>query len=133
MHDSSVTFPNIEGIRLTTQENSRINVWADAPSAASIQKLLEWLPVKWKLGFYDKFYPSMTDPGAYVSVLRKEEVFIYKLGNHGWSSDWLKQSRELIAAWMHMNLHCDGSTSYTIEDAIFQIDQDKNLQRLFSF
>jgi hypothetical protein len=66
--------------------------------------LLVWLPRGFELGFYDQYYPSMSDPGAYVSIQRKEIVFAYKLANHGWSSDWLKQSPELLAAWMMLNM-----------------------------
>jgi len=66
--------------------------------------LLAWLPRGFELGFYDQYYPSMSDPGAYVGVQRKDSAYIYKLGNHGWSSDWSQQSPELLAAWMMLNM-----------------------------
>lgn len=62
--------------------------------------LLAWLPEAFELRFYDRFYPSVSDPGAYVSLRRKGRAFVCRLANHGWSSDWLHQSPELLAAWM---------------------------------
>lgn len=66
--------------------------------------VLAWLPPGFQLGFYDQHYPSMSDPGAYVDIQRNDRAYIYKLANHGWSSDWLKQSAELLAAWMALNM-----------------------------
>ncbi len=66
--------------------------------------LLQWLPPNYKLQFYDQYYPSMSDPGAYVTVFRKDNLFIYKLGNHGWSGEWSRQSVELLASWLFLNL-----------------------------
>ncbi|KRB03212.1 hypothetical protein [Lysobacter sp. Root690] len=62
--------------------------------------LLAWLPEAYELRFYDQFYPSVSDPGAYVSVRRKGRGFVYQLANHGWSSAWSHQSPQLLAAWM---------------------------------
>jgi len=76
----------------------------DGVTEASFTELLRWLPPSYELQFYDQYYPSMSDPGAYVSVQRKENHFIYKLGNHGWSSDWSAQSPELLAAWLLLNM-----------------------------
>ncbi|QWF17695.1 hypothetical protein [Lysobacter capsici] len=62
--------------------------------------LLTWLPEACELRFYDRFYPSVSDPGAYVSVRREGRGFVHQLANHGWSSGWSQQSPELLAAWM---------------------------------
>lgn len=58
--------------------------------------LLTWLPEACELRFYDRFYPSVSDPGAYVSVRREGRGFVHQLANHGWS----QQSPKLLAAWM---------------------------------
>ena len=63
--------------------------------AADFIALLRWLPRGLELGFYDQYYLSMSDPGAYAEIQRNDSMYVYMLGNHGWSSDWAKQSPEL--------------------------------------
>jgi hypothetical protein len=65
--------------------------------------MLLWLPPKYELSFFDQYYPSMSDPGAYVSVQRKDDLLMYKLANHGWSGEWRRQSPEFIAAYLVLN------------------------------
>lgn len=65
--------------------------------------LIEWLPHDCELNFYDRFYPSNSDPGAYISFCKRFGVLTYRMGNHGWSSETEKQSAELLAAWLHLN------------------------------
>jgi hypothetical protein len=66
------------------------------------------LPPDRELGFYDPFYPSMSDPGAYISVRQQSDCYVYFFGNHGWSSGWQKQSREFLSHYLKLCLpaHC---------------------------
>tara|TARA_Y100001978_G_C23645455_1_gene410520 strand:- start:691 stop:1140 length:450 start_codon:yes stop_codon:yes gene_type:complete len=55
-----------------------------------LQGLIRFLSKKnIDFAIYDEFYPSMSDPGAYISYsnLEKENTTKWKmtLGNHGWS------------------------------------------------
>jgi hypothetical protein len=66
--------------------------------------LLHWLPRGYGLHFYDQYYPTISDPGAYVEVQRNAEFLLYMVANHGWSSNWSRQSGELLAAWLALNM-----------------------------
>jgi hypothetical protein len=96
--------PNIQHLVASQSKDSLDFAVAAEASSCDFIALLAWLPRGFELGFYDQYYPSMSDPGAYVDIQRNESAYIYTLGNHGWSVDWSKQSPELLAAWMVLNL-----------------------------
>lgn len=100
--------PNIDHLGVSQTNDSYEFVLSDGASWDSFLALLLWLPEGFELFFYDQYYPSMSDPGAYVSIQRREGIFIYMLGNHGWSGEWLKQSPELLAAWLALNMRKKG-------------------------
>ncbi len=56
------------------------------------------------LGFYDPYYPSPSDPGAYVGVRQFEGRYVYSYGNHGWHSGWERQSREFLTQYLALCL-----------------------------
>ncbi|MTI38415.1 hypothetical protein E1140_02805 [Fulvivirga lutimaris] len=41
-----------------------------------------------QLFFFDHFFPQISDPGAYVDIQKYRDKLIYRLGNHGWRTDW---------------------------------------------
>jgi len=108
--------PEFEGLSAGRTKPDVISVRLSSPSRASFLALLRWLPEGWDLEFYDQYYPSMSDPGAYVSVQRSGDLYVYWLGNHGWSADWQKQSPELLAAWMHLNTEPAGPFSTALKE-----------------
>jgi hypothetical protein len=61
-----------------------------------------------ELCFYDPFYPSISDPGAYISVRQRNNLYAYLFGNHGWISRWQKQSVEFLSHYLKLCLpeHC---------------------------
>lgn len=73
------------------------------PTHATFLTLLHVLPRGHELQFFDRYFPSASDPGAFVSIQRKADRFMYCVGNHGWSTGWHAQSAELLAAWMELN------------------------------
>lgn len=92
--------PDIEHLTTTAGESVlEFSVSIEAGHETFLS-LFAWLPEAYELRFYDRFYPSVSDPGAYVSVRRNGCGFVYQLANHGWSSAWSHQSPELLAAWM---------------------------------
>jgi hypothetical protein len=98
-----MNLPKISGLLLSLSGNkAKIEVAASCGKAELIE-LLRWLPWKHQLSFFDHFYPSNSEPGAYVFVQRNEGLCIYMLGNHGWSSEWRKQSPEFLAAYIFLN------------------------------
>ena len=97
--------PLIEGIRLAEESEDGL-VLAVGPEAGTPQfmRLLFWLPGGHELEFLDQYFPSPTDPGGYVDIQRKGDWFLYRVGNHGWTTGWLSQSPQLLSAMMVLNL-----------------------------
>ena len=52
----------------------------------TLNLLFEKLPEHLEIFFFDHFHPTISDPGAYVSVRQLNGEFYYWLGNHGWTS-----------------------------------------------
>lgn len=100
--------PKIDHLPVSNSADAYKFVCSEEVSRADFLTLLNWLPYGFELHFYDQYYPSMSDPGAYVTVQRREDIFIHMLGNHGWSSDWMKQSPELLATWLMLNMEKKG-------------------------
>ena len=76
------------------------------------------MPEGLELSFYDRFYPSMSDPGAFVRVQRRGDVLVHMFSNHGWASDWAKHSAELLAAWIMINLDAAGPQSSPMRELV---------------
>jgi hypothetical protein len=114
MHDAPL--PVIEGLTALRSSPHLITVSLTYPTRGSFLSLLQWLPELWELNFYDQFFPSPTDPGAYVSVQRSGDAFWYMMGNHAWREKWRRQSPELLSAWMHLNLESKDSNSQVLKE-----------------
>jgi len=84
--------------------------------------LLENLPEYYVLIFYDQYYPSRTDPGAYVFVQRTDNDFAVDMGNHGWSTRWQPQSKQMLASLLKLNI---GAKDPYI-DKIYQVKIEKS-------
>ena len=54
----------------------------------SIRMLVRNVPPKTRIMFYDRDYPSPSDPGAYVSFMGIDGKYIMQRANHGWSNSW---------------------------------------------
>ena len=68
------------------------------------EQIIAGLPSDRQLTFFDPFYPSRSDPGAYVSIRQSSGLYGYMLGNHGWSTGWLNQSKELLTKYLDLCL-----------------------------
>jgi hypothetical protein len=94
----------------------------DRATLGSFVALLGWLPETCRLKFFDRFYPSASDPGAYVSVQKLHGALVCNLGNHGWSRGWRNESAASIAASIEANRRDSGEgveklSSLTIDRA----------------
>lgn len=67
-------------------------------------RLVSQLPPDRELSFHDPYYPSPSDPGAYVTVRQNGGCFIYSFGNHGWHKGWERQSKEFLASYLALCL-----------------------------
>jgi hypothetical protein len=54
----------------------------------TILQLVDEIPPELEVVFYDKDFPSRSDPGAYVTFRRFNSQYIMQRGNHGWSTNW---------------------------------------------
>ena len=54
----------------------------------TFRQLIRNVPPQTKVMFYDKSFPSPSDPGAYVSFMRFNDQYIINRSNQGWSSKW---------------------------------------------
>lgn len=100
--------PKIDHLTVSGSADGYRFVFSKEVSRKDFITLLNWLPYGFDINFYDQYYPSMSDPGAYVTVQRRDDIFIYMLGNHGWSIEWMKQSQELLAAWLMLSIEKKG-------------------------
>ncbi|THF66721.1 hypothetical protein E7T06_20695 [Deinococcus sp. Arct2-2] len=58
----------------------------------------------WQLSFFAADHPSPTDPGGYVEVQHTApEVLLRKVANSGWSSYWVRVTREDLQAELYRN------------------------------
>jgi len=54
----------------------------------TLRQLIQNIPPQTKVMFFDKSFPSPSDPGAYVSFMRVNNQYVANRSNHGWSSKW---------------------------------------------
>ena len=106
---------------IPTKECFNINTHHNA-SQRDLEELLENLPEYYVLIFYDQYYPSRTDPGAYVFVQRTDNDFAVDMGNHGWSTRWQPQSKQMLASLLKLNI---GAKDPYI-DKIYQVKIEKS-------
>ena len=52
---------------------------------ADYQHLLASLPEDQMLSFFDRDHPSVSDPGAEITVFRLGDAYFTRARNHGWS------------------------------------------------
>lgn len=96
----SIVYPHdIEGVQVQNNEIIIVN-----KSISTIYNLFLKLPKNQEIMFFDFYHPKWSDPGAYVTVRKEKDNFIYKLGNHGWSSDWFNITSKRITRYLHKNI-----------------------------
>lgn len=69
----------------------------------NISLFLDTFPDDFQFSFFDKFYPQISDPGAYVTIQSNDGNFIYQLGNHGWSSEWKAIIKDELVDYIYKN------------------------------
>ena len=66
----------------------------------TITRLLGEIPPEAEFMFYDRDYPSPSDPGAFVSVKQVNDQYTIKRANHGWSDGWEPIRLESLAGYL---------------------------------
>lgn len=66
----------------------------------TLQQLVREIPAQTAVMFYDKDYPSPSDPGAYVSFMRVNNEYLIQRGNHGWINKWVPMGAEKLENYL---------------------------------
>jgi hypothetical protein len=66
-----------------------------------IRMLVEGLPPRWALQFFDPNYPSKSDPGAYVRVMRQGTRYRLRHSNHGWTGRWQQKTLAEVVDYIY--------------------------------
>lgn len=101
-----IELPRIAGLKIGKLQGSDAEIVVGPETGETeFLRLLLWLPHAHELSFYDQYFQGTpNDPGAYVSVQRRDDLFQYRMANHGWFRDWSYRSPEQLAALMALNL-----------------------------
>jgi len=93
----------IPGVSLCEKSGVRYIHLSQNTTLESIKSLLQLLKIN-KIPFqvYDKLYPSMSDPGAYLSYSQEKNMspdcWSMTLGNHGWTGGIYTIDENIIAS-----------------------------------
>ena len=78
----------------------------------TMRQIVDEIPPQITVGFYDKNYPSPSDPGAYVLFKRDNDQYMMQRANHGWSSKWESIPVESLVGYLsqcsNYNMGLDG-------------------------
>jgi hypothetical protein len=55
-----------------------------------------------ELTFFDAEHPQLSDPGAYISIVRSSEGLLAQCANHGWSSPWIPIAQDEAVRYLHL-------------------------------
>ena len=80
------------------------------PEVETLNLLFENLPEHLEIFFFDHFHPTISDPGAYVSVRQLNGKFYYWLGNHGWISSKYWTTSNYCAKYLLKNWNFNKDT-----------------------
>ena len=55
-----------------------------------------------ELTFFDAEHPQLSDPGAYISLVRSSEGLLAQRANHGWSSAWIPIAQDEAVRYLQL-------------------------------
>lgn len=125
----------LKSFTITDREGEKI---VEISGAATFEDIRELLCVlrKHKIAFalYDPYYPSPSDPGAYLSYSQKKnktpDSWSMTLGNHGWTGGIYTISENNIAVQIHHLVDSGEINSININDVkIFSHYKKENAER----
>jgi hypothetical protein len=89
-------------IRKGTPDSSTIYefIFDNNANEQTVTRLIDGIPPEAEFMFYDRDYPSPSDPGAFVSIKRVENRYTMKRANHGWSDGWKPISFENLVSYL---------------------------------
>ena len=69
-------------------DENKFDIDSTSLNDGQLNELLTQIPKTSSLGFWDMLHPTVSDPGAYVTTQKYDNGYVYKLGNHGWSTKY---------------------------------------------
>lgn len=129
------TITQLSGIGITNKQNSSVITIANDTSFENIIALLHILRThKVAFALYDRYYPSPSDPGAYLSYSQEqnetENAWSMTLGNHSWSGGIYTINENNIALQIHNLVRNNQIDSIEIDKVTFSSHYDKeNIDR----
>jgi len=75
-------------------------IFSNNANEQTVRQLVEQIPPQITVMFYDKDYPSPSDPGAFVFFKRIETQYTMQRGNHGWLNKWETTSIESLVVYL---------------------------------
>lgn len=74
---------------------------ADATST-TVEALPSVVSEVCELMFFDAEHPQISDPGAYINLVRSPDGLLAQSANHGWSSSWIPITHEEAARYLRL-------------------------------
>ncbi|MFV0393147.1 MAG: hypothetical protein ACK5LC_01940 [Coprobacillaceae bacterium] len=94
----------ILGFKTNIKKNNNMNYLTiyseETPTKKTIKKLLEVFDEGYHIRFFDYFHKQISDPGAYINVVKDNDSFLFHKGNHGWSSEWITISTNNLVTYI---------------------------------
>ena len=102
---------NISGV--TRRDNSRFAL-NENTNEDTLRQIIENIPPKTSVMFFDKNHRSPSDPGAYVSFMRVNENYLMNYSNHGWSTKWKITNLDRLQSYLSKcsKIHTMGSKPF---------------------
>jgi hypothetical protein len=97
--------PRFKGLKLTKEIGNEKFFQIDRETTIEdIQNFINSVPSKYSITFFDKFHPTISDPGAYCTIQRlSTDVYAYFLANHGWSTGWKSADLDFLTNYLYKN------------------------------
>lgn len=107
---------NLPGITVMHSDNTgSITIALNTEASENtIKDLINEIPNQTSVMFYDKDYPSPSDPGAFVSFVRVDNQYMMERSNHGWSKKWKAIPKEELENYLQKcsSIHKMGGKSF---------------------
>ncbi len=88
---------DISGI---TGESMKKFMFNENANEQTMAQLVREIPLQTEVVFYDKDFPSPSDPGAYVAFRQVDNQYMMQRSNRGWSKKWEVISFESLVGYL---------------------------------
>jgi len=75
--------------------------FAEGATVDTAREMIEEMDDGETIHFYDHDHPTLSDPGAFVSIHRHDGALYAMCGNHGWISKWIPVTDPEAVRYLH--------------------------------